>query len=90
MNPQQKLVVGNLALVLYFVLPNLTSLVLIVALLALHLCPDCSISSLCCSQTSNCSINGLFNLYLETPLSRSTPLPRQNCWLSSPLVWPPS
>ena len=71
MNPQQKLVIANAALVLYYYMPNMSSFLLALTLIVLHFCPQCSFSSICQQEKCECSINECFNKYLSLPISRS-------------------
>lgn len=47
MNPQQKLALANAALILYYILPNLSSLILTATLVVLLCCPQCTASDIC-------------------------------------------
>ena len=79
MNPQQKILAANLALVLYYIMPNLSSFVLTLFLLLLRFRSECISKSHACWQSCECSINTSFNNYLEMPHSRRTKCFIKNC-----------
>ena len=80
MKAVQKIVAANAALVLYYMMPNITSFLLALALILILVCPDCLVKSANCCQGCSCSVNDLFNNYLEMPHTRSIYHIMKSCW----------
>ncbi len=74
---KQALLVNGL-LFLYFILPNLTSFLLVALLITLLLAPSALQSSNCCQEDATCSFNSLFREYLAFSSVRSTSTSRQS------------
>lgn len=78
-DPKQKILLANAALIVYFILPNTISFLLVGFLVALN-CAPCASSLITCEKQCEYSINSLFNQYLEVSLTKSTYRFMQKCW----------